>query len=117
MLATIRATRQAIDLMALLQMEHGPLSFHYEGGTSGALSCLPEEEPTIGGDDVLMGYVDGVPLYMRRDDAHSRDFGDMVVTLTQGEPRGFSLEGGYGLRFVLRAATLVTTDAPRGAGR
>ncbi len=115
MLAIIRATQQATELIAKLELEHGPLSFHFTGRIGGSLCCLPEGELRIGSSDVLMGYVGGAPLYMRRDDAALWGYGDMVVATTHGHTRGFSLEGGHGMRFVLRAATLVTSDAGAGS--
>ena len=101
MLTAISATPKANALLATLEAEHGPLSLHFGGRIGGALTCLPRGELRIGGHDVLMGHFRGVPLYMRSDDAEIwRDTG-LVIALTPGHTRGFSLEGGFGHRFVL----------------
>ena len=101
---TLTATPKASELVAQLFEDHGALSFHFTGRIGGALCCLPKGELRIGGHDVLMGRFGDAPVYMRSDDAKVWEGCAMVIALTHGHPRGFSLESGCGYRFVLRPA-------------
>lgn len=100
----IRATGQADALISELVQEHGQLSFHFSGRVGGALVCLPAGELRIGAFDVLMGSFRGAPLYMRTDDAHDWNGRDLLIGVMNGPTRGFSLEAGSGMRFVLHPA-------------
>jgi uncharacterized protein (DUF779 family) len=97
----IVASAAAQKLIDDLHGQHGPLSFHYSGRVGGALLCLPEGELRIGGFDVLMGRYRGMPVYMRSDDATDWAGRALLIGVTTGLPRGFSLESPSGCRFVL----------------
>lgn len=107
----VAASTAAHALIHDLQHEHGPLSFHYSGRVGGALLCLPEGELRIGGFDVLMGRYRGMPIYMRSDDAQDWAGRALLIGVTAGLPRGFSLESPSGYRFVLHPAPQATASA------
>lgn len=110
---TIDATPQAAALIDQLTAGHGALTFHFSGRVGGALLCLPQGELRIGGFDVLMGDYRGALLYMRSDDADDWKDRDMLIGITQGHTRGFSLEAGSGLRFVLHPGPTASHACPR----
>lgn len=100
--ATIRATSKTELLIIQLELEHGPLAFHHSGRVGGALSCLPDGELMIGASDVLIGRFRGAPVYVHLDDAAAWQDRTIMIGLTPGPTRSFSLESGHGHRFVLR---------------
>ncbi|MGO9546020.1 MAG: DUF779 domain-containing protein [Rhodomicrobium sp.] len=99
--ATVSATPQANELLARLQAQHGPVSFHLSGRFGQTLSCLPEGELRIGSRDVLMGRFREAPLYMMTSEAEAWKDRAMVISVVRGRTRGFSLEGESGYHFVL----------------
>lgn len=112
MACTIEATAQALTLINTLETGHGALSFHFSGRVGGALLCLPRGELRIGALDVLMGDYRGAPVYMRTDDAADWQGRTMLIGVIQGPTRGFSLEAGSGLRFVLHPGPLAARALP-----
>jgi uncharacterized protein (DUF779 family) len=65
--------------------------------------CFPGGEFLVGGGDVLLGEIDGCPFYidLRLDQAWHQD--QFILDVEPGEPEGFSLAAGAGLRFVSRS--------------
>jgi uncharacterized protein (DUF779 family) len=101
----IEATAAASEALRRLQAEHGQLILHIPGGAEDAGSpvCLSEGELLLGPQDMLLGVVDGVPVYQMP----SRPAGlapgrRYELDLTRGRPAGFSLRPGDGLAFRLR---------------
>lgn len=62
--------------------------------------CLPEGELIVDVQDVLLGEIDSCPFYV--DDALDTAWGrgTHVLDVVPGEPGGFSLAAGDGLRFI-----------------
>jgi uncharacterized protein len=60
------ATEAALRLIDKLRAKHGPLMFHQSGGCCDGSSpmCYSEKEFKVGGVDVLLGEIGGVPFYM-----------------------------------------------------
>ncbi|NJN47997.1 MAG: DUF779 domain-containing protein, partial [Candidatus Competibacteraceae bacterium] len=60
------ATDAAIELIQLLQRQHGPLMFHQSGGCCDGSSpmCYPDGEFKVGGQDALLGEIGGCSFYM-----------------------------------------------------
>jgi uncharacterized protein (DUF779 family) len=101
----IEATAAASEALRRLQAEHGQLILHIPGGAEDAGSpvCLSKDELLLGPQDMLLGVVDGVPVYQMP----SRPAGLVPgrrykLDLTRGRPAGFSLRPGDGLAFRLR---------------
>jgi uncharacterized protein len=74
--------------------------------------CLPEAEMIISDQDVLLGEIDGCPFFYINDalDAAWRR-SSHVFDIARGEPEGFSLPAGDGLRFVTAPIDLTTPSA------
>lgn len=103
------ATPAALDLIARLEAQHGPVMFHQSGGCcDGSVPlCFPRDEFRIGAHDVLLGLIDGGrPLWVG--DVQYDIWRDSLVTLdaVPGRAAGMSLEGGEGERFVTLATAL-----------
>jgi len=100
--AGLTATPAAAEMVRTLAREHGPLRIFQSGGCcDGSLPiCLPAGDLPAGPHDVLLGLVEGTPVYI--DAEQHRRWGSPMLTLdvAAGEPEGMSLG--------LRDAHLVT---------
>jgi len=96
------ATPAALEAIAELREQRGPVMFHQSGGCcDGSLPmCFDEGELIIGNGDVLLGYVGRCAFYIdsRVDEAWGRV--RLVLDVSAGEPEGFSLAAGSGRHFV-----------------
>ncbi|HVC13827.1 MAG TPA: DUF779 domain-containing protein [Acidimicrobiales bacterium] len=97
------AARGAIDA---LRRSTGPLMFVQSAGCcdGSAPMCFATGELVVGPHDLLLGEVDGCPVYMDERQARLWEKHVLVLDVAPGEPEGFSLSAGEGLHFVARAA-------------
>ena len=106
-MATTRvdATEAALDLIASLQEQHGPVLFHQSGGCCDGSSpmCFPLGEFRIGGSDVLLGDVGGAPFHMSREQFEYWQHTHLTLDVVPGRGGGFSLEAPSGVRFLIRS--------------
>ena len=66
-MSTVTATLAALDLIAEITADHGPVLFHQSGGCCDGSSpmCYPRGEFLIGDQDVLLGRVgEDTPVYI-----------------------------------------------------
>ena len=101
----IDATPDALDLIARLVEEHGPLLFHQSGGCCDGSSpmCFPLGEFRIGSADVLLGYVGGMPFHMSGPQFEYWAHTHLTLDVVPGRGAGFSLEAPSGVRFLIRS--------------
>lgn len=103
----IEATEKAREVIGRLKAEHGPLMFHISGGCCDgtAAMCLKEGELRVGEGDVLLGEIEGCPVYMARDQFEAF-FGErphrLLLDVVAGRGSSFSLEIPLGVRFLVR---------------
>jgi uncharacterized protein len=99
----IPATPAALSLIDRLRQMHGDLMFHQSGGCcDGSVPiCVPMGEFPLGSGDVLIGTVDGCPVYLSA--AMHAYWGDpdVILDIRPGRGGGFSLEAPEGVRFYL----------------
>lgn len=102
--ARITATPAARTAIARLRAARGggPVMFVQSGGCcAGSVPmCYPAGEFLTGDTDVLLGEVDGCPFYIDRRLEQAWRTSQFVLDVAAGEPEGFSLPAGDGLRFV-----------------
>ena len=81
-----------------------PLAFMISGGCCGGTNpVLCRQSNIIGGFDVCLGDVDGIPIYAHPDHAQYLTRDHFVIdALDSGRSDTFSLEIPFGGRFVLR---------------
>jgi len=107
------AARAAIN--ALRAARGGRLMFVQSGGCcAGSVPmCFDSETLLIGPADLLLGEIEGCPFYIdtRLYDALRRP--RFTLDVDDGEPGGFSLAAGPGLRFVTRSGTAADPDDVR----
>jgi uncharacterized protein (DUF779 family) len=66
--------------------------------------CFPDGEFVVGDVDLLLGDIDGSPVYINRRLDEAWRHPQFVVDVGAGEPEGFSLAAGPDQHFVTRAA-------------
>ena len=99
------ATDAALALIQQLQNKHGALMFHQSGGCCDGSSpmCYPEGELLLGDQDVLLGFIGGVPFYMMRSQFNYWKHTQLIIDVVDGKGGMFSLEGVEGKRFLTRS--------------
>lgn len=101
----VTSTQAARELIEKLRAQHGPLMFHQSGGCCDGSQpmCFEEGDFKTGGSDVLMGYVEGCPFYMGRDQFEYWKHTQLTLDVTPGRGSSFSLEIPLGVRFMIRS--------------
>jgi hypothetical protein len=109
--ARVAVTPEAEKLLRKLVADHGPLMFHQSGGCCDGSSpmCYPSLEFKIGGGDVLLGEIAGVPFYMGAQQYELWKHTHLTIDVVPGRGSGFSLEAPEGFRFLTRSR-LFTDD-------
>jgi len=118
-------TQAAAELLRRLRERHGPLMFHQSGGCCDGSSpmCYPDGEFIVGDRDVLLGVLDGVPVWISAAQFEAWKHTQLLIDTVPGRGGGFSLEAPEGIRFLSRGRaftpdelTLLEADRPlRGA--
>ncbi|MGF7148127.1 hypothetical protein FHS96_001736 [Sphingomonas zeicaulis] len=102
--ARVVATPAALALIEQIREEHGDILFHQSGGCcDGSVPmCYPVGEFHIGDNDILLGEVGGVPVYIGA--AQGELWAHTQLILDAGPGRGgtFSLDNARGTRFLTR---------------
>ncbi|MFY9658714.1 MAG: DUF779 domain-containing protein [Methylocystis sp.] len=111
MIERVVATPQALELLAKLERQHGPLMFHQSGGCCDGSSpmCYPAGEFRTGASDVKLGHIGDAPFYMGAAQFDYWRHTQLMIDVVPGRGSGFSLEAPEGLRFLTRSR--VFTDA------
>jgi uncharacterized protein (DUF779 family) len=104
-MAKVTATEAALELIARLQAQHGPLMFHQSGGCcdGSAPMCYPDGELHLGARDVLLGVLGGCKYYIGGDQYERWQHTDLTLDVVPGRGAGFSLEAPLGVRFLIRS--------------
>ncbi|MEO1282009.1 MAG: DUF779 domain-containing protein [Pseudomonadota bacterium] len=109
----VSATPSASSLICSLKSKHGRLMFHQSGGCcdGSAPMCYPFGEFKIGSLDVMLGIVDGCPVYISGSQFEKWQHTQLILDVVDGRGSGFSLEAPDGVRFLTRSR--VFTQAER----
>jgi uncharacterized protein len=101
----VEITPEAATVLRQLAAEHGPLLFHQSGGCCDGSSpmCYPAREFRVGQRDVLLGEVDGVPVYIGGLQFEAWRHTQLLIDVVPGRGGGFSLEAPLGVRFLTRS--------------
>ena len=73
--------------------------------------CFPAGEFIVGDTDLLLGMIEGCPFYIDARIQQSWNDVPLILDVAQGDPEGFSLGPGSGLRFVTRASACPLPEA------
>ena len=82
----VDATPAALELIARLTRDHGPLMFHQSGGCcdGSAPMCYQVGEMKLGARDVLLGVVGGSEYYIGGDQAERWAHTDLTLDVVPG---------------------------------
>lgn len=107
----VSATPEALELIERLKAQHGDLLFHQSGGCcdGSAPMCFARGEFLVGGSDVRLGEIGGVPFYMSASQFAYWEHTHLLIDVVRGNGGMFSLERPTGLRFLTRSRLF--TDA------
>ena len=111
----VTATAEALELLAEIVADHGPVLFHQSGGCCDGSSpmCYPQGEFLIGEADVRLGEIGGAPFYIGRAQYEVWKHTDLVIDVVPGRGGMFSLDNGRERRFLTRSTVCAT---PPGGG-
>ncbi len=106
--ARVIATPAALDLLARLVAQHGPVLFHQSGGCCDGSSpmCYPRGDFMVGDSDVCLGEIGGAPFYMSASQFEYWQRTQLIIDVVPGQGGMFSLENGTGSRFLTRSQLL-----------
>ncbi|WP_339107384.1 DUF779 domain-containing protein [Thioclava sp. GXIMD4216] len=102
----VSATEPALTLLAEIVAEHGPVLFHQSGGCcdGSAPMCYPQGEFRLGENDVKLGEIGGMPVYMSGSQYEGWKHTDLIIDAIPGLGGGqFSLDNGRPMRFLTRS--------------
>ena len=94
MLDKVKATPAALELLAEIVAEHGPVLFHQSGGCCDGSSpmCYPQGEFLIGDNDVKLGEIGGAPVYISRSQYETWKHTELIIDVVPGRGGMFSLD-------------------------
>jgi uncharacterized protein (DUF779 family) len=101
------ATEAARGLLAEIVADHGAVLFHQSGGCCDGSSpmCYPQGEFAIGDHDVLLGQIDGTPVYIGGRQYALWRHTQLILDVVPGRGGMFSLDNGRERRFLTRSRT------------
>jgi uncharacterized protein len=99
------ATEAALALLREIVAEHGPVLFHQSGGCCDGSSpmCYPQGEFLLGDDDVLLGHVEDMPVYIGGRQFALWQHTQLILDVVAGRGGMFSLDNGRERRFLTRS--------------
>ncbi|MER5171458.1 DUF779 domain-containing protein [Thioclava sp. GXIMD2076] len=102
----VTATEVALAFLEEIVADHGPVLFHQSGGCcdGSAPMCYPQGEFRIGENDVKLGEIGGMPVYISGAQYEVWKHTDITIDAIPGLGGGqFSLDNGRPLRFLTRS--------------
>ena len=113
--ARVLATPAALELIATLRAEHGPLLFHQSGGCCDGSSpmCFGRDDYIVGDLDVRLGEIGGAPFYMSPSQFDYWKHTQLIIDVVPGRGGMFSLENGRDVRFLTRSRLFADDELER----
>jgi uncharacterized protein (DUF779 family) len=101
----IVATDAALEAIERLTAKHGRLMLFQSGGCCDGSSplCVQEGELLIGPNDLQLGELGGMPVYIDAEQDERWKRPRFVLDVAPGPASGFSLEGLDGIHFFTRS--------------
>jgi hypothetical protein len=103
--ARVVATPAALEAIAKVVAERGPVMFFQSGGCcDGSLPmCFADGEFVIGSHDILLGEVGECPFYIDARQFEVWKHTQLILDVGMGEPEGFSLAAGEDRHFIIHS--------------
>lgn len=101
----VLATDAAIDLIREIRRDHPDILFHQSGGCCDGSSpmCYPADDYIVGDNDVKLGEIDGVPVYISSSQYEVWKHTQLIIDVLPGRGGMFSLDNGREKRFLTRS--------------
>lgn len=101
----VTATDAALELLAELQAEYGPVMFHQSGGCCDGSSpmCYRQGDFLLGDNDVKLGEIGGAPFYISGPQYEAWKHTALIIDVVPGRGGMFSLDNGREKRFLTRS--------------
>ena len=101
----VRATPVALELLAEIVADHGPVMFHQSGGCCDGSSpmCYAQGDFLLGDRDVKLGEIGGMPFYISASQFAVWQHTDLIIDVVAGRGGMFSLDNGREKRFLTRS--------------
>jgi uncharacterized protein len=101
----VLATEAAVELIREIRRDHPNLLFHQSGGCCDGSSpmCYPADDYIIGDNDVKLGEIDGVPVYISASQYEVWKRTQLIIDVVPGRGGMFSLDNGREKRFLTRS--------------
>ncbi|WEX89495.1 DUF779 domain-containing protein [Sinorhizobium garamanticum] len=101
----VLATDAAIDLIREIRRDHPGILFHQSGGCCDGSSpmCYPAGDYIVGENDVKLGEIDGVPVYISASQYEVWKHTQLIIDVVPGRGGMFSLDNGREKRFLTRS--------------
>ena len=101
----VTATPAALELLAQIVAEHGPVLFHQSGGCCDGSSpmCYAQGDFRIGERDVKLGEIGGMPVYISASQYEVWKHTRLIIDAIPGRGGMFSLDNGREMRFLTRS--------------
>jgi uncharacterized protein (DUF779 family) len=112
MIKRVLFSEKALEVLALLKKEHGPLMFHQSGGCCDGSQpmCFEAGEFYIGSSDVCLGTIAGADFWMSQDQFEYWKHTQLMIDVVEGRGSSFSLEIPLGLRFMVHSRLFTATE-------
>ncbi|WP_085032168.1 DUF779 domain-containing protein [Ensifer aridi] len=103
--ARVLATDAAIELICEIRRDHPDILFHQSRGCCDGSSpmCYPADDYIVGDNDVKLGEVDGVPVYISASQYEIWKHTQLIIDVVPGRGGMFSLDNGREKRFFTRS--------------
>ena len=101
----VTATPAALELLAEIVADHGPVMFHQSGGCCDGSSpmCYAQGDFRLGERDVKLGEIGGMPFYISASQYEAWKHTDLIIDVVAGRGGMFSLDNGREKRFLTRS--------------
>ncbi|OAP46601.1 DUF779 domain-containing protein [Sinorhizobium saheli] len=101
----VLATDAAIELIREIRRDHPDILFHQSGGCCDGSSpmCYPADDYIVGDNDVKLGEIDGVPVYISASQYEAWKHTQLIIDVVPGRGGMFSLDNGREKRFLTRS--------------
>ncbi|TDT87588.1 hypothetical protein DFO45_4971 [Azorhizobium sp. AG788] len=101
----LNATPAAVQLLAEIIADHGPVLFHLSGGCCDGSSpmCYPRGDFLVGDRDVLLGQIGDTPFYIGGLQFEVWKHTRLTLDVVPGRGGIFSLDNGRERRFLIRS--------------
>ncbi|WP_037387368.1 DUF779 domain-containing protein [Sinorhizobium americanum] len=98
----VLASDAAIELIREIRAGHPKILFHQSGGCCDGSSpmCYPADDYIVGDNDVKLGEIDGVPVYISASQYEVWKHTQLSIDVVPGRGGMFSLDNGREKRFL-----------------